>query len=125
MPIIKKIKPFSVDNRGEMFHLLDGKVKILSCLLIASNKGSIRANHFHTKDRHYSYLVKGKMKYSYKTGDNKTKNVIINEGEMVYTPPKEIHAMYFLENSIFIALSPHKRDSLSYERDTHQYILVK
>jgi quercetin dioxygenase-like cupin family protein len=66
MKIVKKIKPFHVDERGEMSHLLDNASNITSVLYITCKKGAIRANHYHKKDTHYSYMVEGSMEYTYK-----------------------------------------------------------
>ncbi len=46
MKIIKKIKPFFIDERGEMSYLLNNKGSIKSALLITSKKSSVRANLF-------------------------------------------------------------------------------
>lgn len=119
MTTVKKIKPFHTDERGEMSYLLDEKVKITNALLISSKKASIRANHYHKTDSHYSYLLKGKIKYI--TQDIKQKGkkkiTIIKAGEMFYTPPNLIHAMVFLEDSLFLALTTESRDQKKYEKD--------
>src|SRR5260221_7858385 len=119
MPTIKKITPFFTDERGEMSHLLDDTATINSVVLIKCKKGAIRANHFHKKDAHYSYLLEGKMNYFYKTQKGRSvKKIVVHNGEMVYTPPMEIHAMEFTEDSLFIALATEKRSRDKYEEDT-------
>lgn len=121
MKIIKKIKPFFTDERGEMSYLLDNKGSIKSALLITSKKGSVRANHYHKKDAHYTYLLKGKMDYTYQNAKDKyskKKTLRAGEGDMLYTPPMTIHAMKFLENTVFIALTTEKRMQSTYEKDT-------
>lgn len=119
MPDIKKIKPFHLDERGQMSYLLDEKIKITNALLITSKKGSVRANHWHKKDSHYCYLLQGKMLY-YEKGlrknDRQTKT-IVHAGEVVYTPPKKMHAMKFLEDSVFLALTNESRQQKKYEAD--------
>lgn len=127
MKFIKKIKPFHVDDRGEMFHLLDKSTPITSALYITCKKGAIRANHYHKKDTHYSYIVKGSMEYIYKDAndkDAKEQKVIVKKGEIVQTPPMTMHAMKFLEDSIFIALTTEARDQKKYEKDTIRVKLV-
>lgn len=125
MAKIKKIKPFFTDKRGKMFHLLEGNVSINSAILITCKKGSIRANHYHKKDSHYSYVLKGKMEYFYRTAsESKVKKLIVNEGEMVFTPAMEIHAMKFLVNSTFIALATEQRQRSKYENDTVRIVLI-
>ena len=45
-------------------------------------------------------------------------SVILRGGDMVYTKPMVGHAMEFLEDSVFLALTTKKRDQASYEHDT-------
>lgn len=127
MKFVKKIKPFHVDARGEMSYLLDKSTPITSALFITCKKGAIRANHYHKKDAHYSYMVKGSMEYAYKDVSDKCakeQRVIIKKGEMVETPPMTMHAMRFLEDSIFIALTTEARDQKKYEKDTVRVKLI-
>lgn len=127
MKFVRKIKPFFVDERGEMSYLLDESATITSALYITCKKGSIRANHYHKKDTHYSYMLKGSMEYTYQ--DAKDKNakkhtVIVSKGEIVETRPMTIHAMKFPEDSIFIAFTTEERDQAKYEKDTVRTKLV-
>ena len=127
MKFIKKITPFHVDERGEMFYLLDKSVPITSALYITCKKGAVRANHYHKKDTHYSYMVNGSMEYTYQ--DVKDKNakkhiVIVTKGEIIESPPMTMHAMRFLEDSIFIALTTEARDQRKYEKDTVRVKLI-
>lgn len=116
---VKKINPFFADARGEISNLITDKVNIKSILLLTCKKGAIRANHYHTKDMHYSFMIKGKMEYVSKDLDSKSKPeiVIVSKGEMVYTPPMKVHAMRFLEDSIFIAFATEPRGKNDYEED--------
>lgn len=142
MKFIKKIKPFHVDERGEMFYLLDKSIPITSVLYITCKKGAVRANHYHKKDTHYSYMVNGSMEYTYKEinpstssgqnsplrqgseGQAKLKTIIVSSGEIVETPPMTVHAMRFLEDSIFIALTTEARNQKKYEKDTVRVKLI-
>lgn len=125
MPTVKNILPFFTDTRGEMSHLIEGKTTFNSAVLITCKKGSVRANHYHKKDSHYSYLLKGRMNYYYKTKEtDKPKKIVLRKGDMVYTPPGEIHAMEFPVDSIFIALTTEKRDGKKYENDTVRIKIV-
>lgn len=126
MKFVKKIKPFFIDDRGEMSRIVDSE-NFTSILLITCNKGAIRANHYHQKDTHYSYMLKGKMEYTYQnlTGKDKEKHsIIVKQGEIVYTPPMVIHAMRFLEDSEFLAITTEERDQKKYENDTIRTKLI-
>lgn len=127
MDYIKKIKPFFIDDRGEMSKLIDGEAKITSVLFITCKKGAIRANHYHKKDTHYSYLVSGKMQYTWKdvnSKNGKKNSIVVYAGEIIYTPSMTAHAMKFLENSVFIALATEPRDQEDYEEDTIKVDLI-
>ena len=60
--VFRDIKPEFVDARGGITRVLsDSKAVVKSVLLITSKKGSIRANHYHKRDSHYSYMLSGRM----------------------------------------------------------------
>ena len=104
-----------------MSHLLPGTVKIASAIVIKCKRGTIRANHYHKHDTHFSYMLKGSMEYVHK--DLKKKNsrkqsFTVREGQIVMTPPMFGHAMKFLEDSVFLALTTEPRSRSEYETDT-------
>lgn len=126
MKIVKKVEPFHIDERGEMSYILDHETSIISVLLITCRKGSVRANHYHKKDSHYAYLLEGKMEYTYqKVGSKKKQSIIVSKGEIVYSPPMTIHAMRFLEDSQFLALTTERRDQEKYEQDTIRVKIIE
>jgi quercetin dioxygenase-like cupin family protein len=127
MKHVQKIKPFHIDERGEMSYLLPEDTKIVSSLFITSKKGSVRANHYHKKDTHYCYVLKGKIEYSYINLNAKTKkkrSIIVNTGEVICTTPMILHAMKYLEDTEFLVLTTEKRDQKKYEKDTVRVKLV-
>jgi dTDP-4-dehydrorhamnose 3,5-epimerase-like enzyme len=121
MKNIKKITPFHTDKRGIMLHLLDNEIPITSVLFITSKKDSVRAKHYHKKDTHYIYLLKGKVEYTYrdlKAKNSKSKSVVVVEGYRIMTPPMTAHEVKFLQDSEFLALTTEPRDPEKYEKDT-------
>lgn len=116
------VKPLFTDVRGEIFELMRlEEIKFRSVLIITSKRGAIRANHYHKKDTHYTYLVSGKFEYKEKyVNNNKTLNqsTIVLPGEMVKTAPLITHAMRFIEDSIMIVFTTEQRDPKHYEKDT-------
>lgn len=129
--VFRNIKPEFIDERGGITRVLDdGRTTIRSVLLITCKKGSIRANHYHKKDSHYSYLLSGRMEYTEQPVDangkpqGKKETVIIEAGDMVYSPPMVIHAMNFLEDSSFLALATESRHQSAYEEDTVRVKLI-
>ena len=113
---VKLEKPF-VDGRGSIKPLVDIMMK--SAVLISSRAGSLRANHYHKTDWHYCYVVSGQIEYFHRqTGsDIKPATILVNEGEMVFTPPMMDHGMKFPIDTVFLTLSRNPRDQESYEAD--------
>lgn len=111
-----------IDERGSIKNIADGKLGDVA--VITSKANSIRANHVHDNDWHLSYMVSGSMKYFWKSDmkDNLQNSVIVNSGEMVYTPSKAPHKMVFLEDSVFIAISELSRVQENYEADTKRLL---
>lgn len=127
IPVIaSKIGVEFKDKRGAFYKLLDdGKTNIKSILIITSRKGAVRANHWHKKDKHYCYMLSGKMRYSELLKDwmhpfNQPhwEEFILKKGEMVVSNPGRVHKMEFLEDSEMLVLSTRSRHQKDYEKDT-------
>lgn len=131
MKVLKNIQPEFVDERGGISKILDdGRTIVRSVLVITSKKGSVRANHYHKKDSHYSYLLSGRMEYTEQPVDangnftGKKETIVLEKGDMVYSAPMTAHAMRFLEDSIFLALATESRSHTAYEEDTVRVKLI-
>ena len=118
-----KPKIISKDSRGVFYDIFNKDFKNVS--IIESKKNSIRSNHYHLKDSHYIYIINGRMKYYY-TSLNRIniKTKILKEGDIVFTPPLEIHATLFLEKSKILVISKNKRSKNFYLKDTIQYKII-
>jgi len=121
--IIKLEKPF-VDKRGSIKPLVDIMMK--SAIVIESKAGSLRANHYHKTDWHYCYVLSGQIEYLHRqTGsDLEPETILVNEGEMVFTPPMIDHGMKFPVDTVFLTLSRNPRDQQSYESDVVRVDMV-
>lgn len=119
---INHIKQEFSDERGFISRIIDqDKYKIRSVLYIERKKGSRGADHYHKKDAHYVYVLKGKVKRSEKDLKKKNsiiKSVILKQGDIVLTPPMVAHADEFLEDSIILAFTTENRNQKKYEKDT-------
>jgi dTDP-4-dehydrorhamnose 3,5-epimerase-like enzyme len=115
-PLVELEKPF-VDVRGSIHPLVDRLMK--SAVLIESNKGTLRANHYHKTDWHYCYVISGCIKYYYRStgSDAEPECVVARAGEMVFTAPLVDHGMVFPEDTVFLTLSRNPRDQETYEAD--------
>ena len=114
--VVKLEKPF-VDVRGKIQPLVDEMMR--SAVMIESKAGSLRANHYHKTDWHYCYVVSGTIEYLHRpTGSDAEPDVIVvNEGEMVFTPPMIDHGMRFPVDTVFLTLGRNPRDQATYEAD--------
>lgn len=114
----KTITPY-VDERGTITPLIEG-IDFKSVLLIESKKGAIRANHWHKKDYHYCFLIKGEMNYYERAvGSNeKPQKLQVKTGDLFYTAPRREHCMEFTKDSIFFCFSKLNREQTNYENDT-------
>lgn len=112
------------DDRGSILPLLDVPSK--SALIISSKKGTVRANHYHLTDWHYCYVLTGRIEYHHRPhGSAETPEVVvIEEGQMFFTPPMVDHAMVFLEDTEFLTFGRNERDQVSYEADVRRITVV-
>ncbi len=121
--VVKLEKPF-IDGRGSIKPLVDIIMK--SAIMIESKAGSLRANHYHKTDWHYCYVVSGTIEYLHRpTGsDQEPETILVNTGEMVFTPPMIDHGMKFPVDTVFLTLSRNPRDQESYEADVVRVDMV-
>ena len=122
-PLVNLEKPF-VDLRGSIQPLVDSIMK--SAVMIHSKAGSLRANHYHKTDWHYCYVISGKINYYYKelNSDKAPELLIVEKGNMVFTPPLVEHCMKFPEDTLFLTLSRNPRDQETYELDVIRTNLI-
>ncbi len=126
MRIFRNIKPEFTDARGGITRILDSESPIRSILSITSQKGSVRSNHYHKKDTHYCYLVSGKMEWSEKPVEGgEVESAVLEAGDMVFTPAMTIHAVRFLEDSMFLTFATEARNQDDYEADTVRVTLIE
>ena len=107
------------DDRGYIKSIINQPSTNTS--IIMCNPGSVRANHYHIRDWHYMYVLEGSMDYFF--FDNLSKEVCflsLEKDQIVYTPPKEVHATFFSEQTKLIVISYLSRDETSYEADTRR-----
>jgi hypothetical protein len=106
-----------MDSRGCIENLILSP--ITSVARISSNRGSIRANHYHLTDWHYSFLESGEILYfEREVGSTLIPEPIkISSGSMFFTRPNVEHAMLFTTDSIFFTFARNIRSHDSHESD--------
>jgi dTDP-4-dehydrorhamnose 3,5-epimerase-like enzyme len=122
--IVELPHPF-IDSRGAIVPLLDSAFQ--SCVLISSERGTVRANHYHRTDWHYCYLLEGEIEYHHRpTGSlSAPERLTISAGQLFFTPPMVDHAMVFTRDSRFITLGRNPRAQEVYEADVVRIQLVE
>lgn len=115
-----KIKIATKDDRGNISDIFY-KHPVDHVTIINSKKGSFRGDHYHKFTTQHMFMTKGSLRYYYRQIDEdntKVKSVIVRQGEMVSTPPNEVHALEIIEDNQFIVFSEGKRGGIDYESDT-------
>ena len=125
--VLRKPKIIEDSARGVIEKLAEGNFQ--SILRITSKSGTVRANHYHTRDSHLCYLTKGKLEYVWRDALDEQaplQHIVIEQGQLFYTPPMVAHAMVFLEDSEFYAFSTEPRHGRSaYEDELVRVKLVE
>ena len=105
------------DKRGWLKKILDGNFS--SCIEVYSKKGTIRANHYHKKDKHFIYIISGEILYFRKDLKKNAKNkvTLMKKNDLFFTPMMQEHMAYFTKNTHFLAFSTRKRTKFDYEKD--------
>ena len=64
-------------------------------------------------------MLSGKIEYLHRPTGTKIppERIIVNKGEMIFTPPMVDHGMKFPEDTVFLTLSRNPRDQATYEAD--------
>jgi dTDP-4-dehydrorhamnose 3,5-epimerase-like enzyme len=87
--------------------------------IINSKPNVIRGNHYHKKSTQHILITKGSLEYWYKNNNKKVKKKLAKEGDIISTPPYEIHALKILnKGNQFIVFSQGLRGGKDYEKDT-------
>ena len=123
--VLVKLERPHKDARGYIQPLVDVPMK--SALMIASRKGTVRANHYHKKDWHYCYVVSGEIDYFERPvgSRRKPRKTTVKQGQLFFTRPMVEHAMVFTKDTVFLTLSRQPRDPTSYEDDLIRVELVR
>lgn len=117
-------EPF-INDKGMIENLiLDG---VQSIARIFSEEGSVRANHYHKTDWHYTFVESGTVRYYWRpVGSQKEpEKEFFRAGEMFFTPPMVEHAMVFDEETVIYTFARNVRDEQHHEEDVVRVNLVQ
>ena len=115
--IVVSLEDPYVDSRGVIQNLIHHELG--SAVIISSNAGAVRAEHWHKEDFHYCYLISGELLYCERPVGSKEdpSKIIIYPGQLFFTGPNVEHSMYFTKDSVFMTLGKLSRTHDSYEQD--------
>ena len=108
------------DKRGSIADIFYN-TKIDHVAIINSEPNVIRGNHYHKETTQHILITKGSLEYWHKKvkSDDASEMIIANVGDLVSTPPFEIHALKIgSEGNEFIVFSEGTRGGKDYESDT-------
>lgn len=113
-----------IDERGEILNLIYARTEAIA--RIVSKKRSLRANHVHRTDWHFTFVEKGHLWYlQRKAGDvGPPHSCDVESGEMFFTPPGYEHAMIFDMDSVIYTFARNRRTHENHEEDLTRVELV-
>ena len=117
---VKKPLQSFKDKRGSIIDIFYKK-KIDHVAIIDSKPNALRGNHYHKKTIQHMLITEGSLEYWYKPLKKKTKvkKKILKVGDLLSTPPYEIHALKISKKgNQFIVFSEGVRGGKDYEADT-------
>lgn len=125
MSLIKKIKKFSSDDRGEIIDIFTHEPKD-HCTIVTFAKNSIRGNHFHKKSIQSAYVLIGHFKIynvminsDLKYDLNKVEKAEVATGDYITHQKFEAHAYKCTsESGSLIVFTEGVRGGQYYEDDT-------
>lgn len=110
------------DERGKILDIFY-KDDIQHVAQIDSQPNVIRGNHYHKETTQHMLMISGSMEYWYKEvgSQEKPKMVLLKKGDLVSTPPFEIHTLKIgQDGNSFIVFSSGLRGGKDYESDTYR-----
>lgn len=108
------------DSRGTIMDIFV-KESYEHCVIIYSNKGSIRGNHFHKKSLQTDFMLFGRMRaFSRKQGNKKIEKFVVEPNDVTYWDRGEAHEFIALEKCAFLSFVNGPRGGNNYENDTYR-----
>jgi quercetin dioxygenase-like cupin family protein len=108
------------DSRGRLSDIFYDE-NINHVAIVDSEPNVVRGNHYHKETTQYTFVTKGTIEYFYKPVDSteSAKRVQVSEGQVVTSPPNEIHALKIgPSGNQFIVFTSGPRGGADYESDT-------
>ena len=111
---------FHADDRGSIADIFYNH-NIEHVAIVNSEPNVLRGNHYHKQSTQHMLMTQGSLEYWYKPvdSDDPVKMIVAKVGDLVSTPPNEIHALVIREDgNQFVVFSEGIRGGPAYELDT-------
>ena len=107
------------DERGKIVDIFY-KENINHVAVINFKPNAVRGNHYHKQTIQHVLVTKGILEYWYKSlnSNSPARCEILKEGDLISTPPLEIHAFRVFRNTQMMVFSQGLRGGKDYESDT-------
>ncbi len=116
----KKRKIDFKDKRGTIMDIFV-KEAYEHCVIIYSNEGSVRGNHFHKKSKQTDFMLFGRMQaFSRRKGSKKIEKFVVSKNDVTYWDKGEAHEFIALEKCAFLSFINGPRGGSNYENDTYR-----
>lgn len=112
------------DFRGKIQNLLLSPIN--SVARISSRKGTVRANHYHLTDWHYTFVESGSVFYFEREVGSTTipEPKKFSQGSMFFTPSMKEHAMLFTADTVIFTFAKNFRNHKEHESDVRRIEFV-
>jgi dTDP-4-dehydrorhamnose 3,5-epimerase-like enzyme len=117
---VKEPLELHTDERGSIVDVFYND-DIEHVAVVDSEPNVLRGNHYHKLSTQHMLMTKGSLEYWYKPtdSDEPAEMIVAKVGDIVSTPPNEIHALVIREDgNQFIVFSEGVRGGMDYESDT-------
>ena len=129
MSIIKKIKVFSSDDRGEIIDIFTHEPKD-HCTIVTFTKDAIRGNHFHKESIQSAYVLEGNFQIfnvmideDLKYDSNKIEIIETTKGDYITHEKFEAHSYKCTSDSgSLMVFTKGVRGGKFYEDDTYRIV---
>ena len=116
--------PTFVSRPGVITNIAWGQFEHLA--LIDSFPGAVRSNHYHKTDSHFMTVLDGRMEYFWRQVEGgEVKTITVIPGQVIFTPPKIVHATFFPVATRILALSRRVRTEKEHEEDLVRVRLIE
>lgn len=122
--ILKKIEPINIDERGEIWDLINEEVSHVG--LVKCKKDCIRGNHYFKKSKRNLFVLSGKFELFLAKAESpeKIEKKILSAGDFIEIPAGMIHTFRALEDSVMIGMDTLSRVGKGYENDVVRVKIV-